>query len=329
MRRRDFIISIGGAAVAWPLAAIAQQPNTMPVIGLLSGFSPAGGAEVLEGFRQGLSDTGFVEHQNIGIEYRWAEGRYDRLPAMAADLVRRKVAVILADVTAAALAAKAATSTIPVVFTTAGNPVEVGLVTSLSRPGGNVTGATTYIAQLASRQLELLHELVPTAATIGVFINPHARANAEPQVRDLRDAANALDLRLHVIEVGGEGDLTAAFASLVGAGADALFVTADGFLHNQQRDPIIALAVRHRLPAMYVYRDCVEAGGLICYTSSLLDAARQVGVYAGRILKGAKPTDLPVTQPTKFDLVINLKTAKALGLNVPDKLLALADEVIE
>jgi putative ABC transport system substrate-binding protein len=185
------------------------------------------------------------------------------------------------------------------------------------------------VAQLASRQLEVLHELVPTAGTVGVFINPHARANAEPQVRDLYNAANALDLRLHVIEVGGEGDLAPAFARLVSARADALFVTADGFLHNQQRDPIIALAARHRLPTMYAYRDCVEAGGLICYTSSVLDATRQAGVYAGRILKGAKPADLPVTQPTKFELVINLKTAKALGLTVPDKLLATADEVIE
>ena len=326
MKRREFIMLLGGAAVS-PHSAHAQQ--LLPVIGLLSGFSPSGGAETLEAFRQGLSESDFVEHQNIGIEYRWAEGRYDRLPAMAADLVRRKVAVILADVTAAALAAKAATTTIPVVFITAGNPVELGLVASLSRPGGNVTGATSYVAQLASRQLEMLHELLPTAAIVGVFINPHARANAEPQVRDLRSAATAYGLRLHVIEVGGEGDLATAFASLVGARADALFVTADGFLHNQQRDPIIALAARHRLPAMYVYRDCVEAGGLICYTSSVLDATRQAGVYAGRILKGAKPADLPVTQPTKFELAINLKTAKALGLTVPDKLLALADEVIE
>ena len=326
LRRREFIMLLGGAAVS-PHSAHAQQ--RLPVIGLLSGFSPSGGAETLEAFRQGLSESGFVEHQSIGIEYRWAEGRYDRLPAMAADLVRRKVAVILADVTAAALAAKAATTTIPVVFITAGNPVELGLVASLSRPGGNVTGATSYVAQLASRQLEMLHELLPTAAIVGVFINPHARTNAEPQVRDLRNAATAYGLRLHVIEVGAEGDLATAFVSLVGARADALFVTADGFLHNQQRDPIIALAARHRLPAMYVYRDCVEAGGLICYTSSVSDATRQAGVYAGRILKGAKPADLPVTQPTKFELAINLKTAKALTLTVPDKLLALADEVIE
>jgi putative ABC transport system substrate-binding protein len=236
------------------------------------------------------------------------------------------MAVILTDVTAAAMAA---TTTIPIVFLTAGNPVEFGLVTSLSRPGGNLTGATSYVAQLASRQLEVLHGLVPTAVTTGVFMNPHARANAEPQVRDLLEAAKALGLRLHVIEVGGEGDLATAFATLAGARADALFVTADGFLHNQLRDPIVALAARHQLPAMYVYRDCVEAGGLICYTSSLFDAGRQAGVYAGRILKGAKPADLPVTQPTKFELMINLKTAKALGLTVPDKLLAIADEVIE
>ena len=236
---------------------------------------------------------------------------------------------MLTDVTAAALAAKDATKTIPVVFLTAGNPVDLGLVASLSRPGGNVTGATSYIAQLTSRQLEVLHELVPAAVTIGVFMNPHARANAEPQIKDLRDAAKALGLRLHVIEVGGEGDLATAFATLAGARADALFITADGFLHNQLRDPMIALAAGHRLPAMYVYRDCVEAGGLISYTSSLVDAGRQAGVYAGRILKGAKPADLPVVQPTKFELVFNLKTARVLGLAIPPTLLALADEVIE
>jgi putative tryptophan/tyrosine transport system substrate-binding protein len=325
MQRRAFITLFGSAAT-WPFAASAQQ--RLPVIGFLSGFSP-GTDDSLAAFRQGLSDVGFVEHQNIGIEYRWAEGRYDRLPAMAADLVQRGMAVISTNVTAAALAAKAATTTIPIVFTTAGDPVELGLVVSLSRPGGNLTGSTSYVAQLTSRQLEVLHELVPRAATIAVLINPHARANAEPQIRDLRNAANALGLRLYVIEVSSEGDLAAAFATPASERADALFVTADAFLHLQLRDPIIALAARHRLPAMYLYRDCVEAGGLICYTSSLLDAFRHSGVYAGRILKGAKPVDLPVTQPTRFELVINLKTAKALGLAVPDKLLALADEVIE
>jgi putative ABC transport system substrate-binding protein len=317
MRRRE-IIALIGAAVAWPLAARAQR--RLPVVGFLSGFSPASGHVTLAAFRQGLSDTGFVEHRNIDIEYRWAEGHYDRLPAMAADLARREVAVMFTDVT---------TITIPIVFLTAGNPVELGLVASLNRPGSNITGATAYIAQLASRQLDVLHGLIPTAVTIGVFINPHARANTEPQVRDLGEAAEALGLRLHVIQVGDVGDLPTAFAMLTSARADALFVTADGVLHNQLRDPTIALAARHRLPAMYVYRDCVEAGGLISYTSSLVDAARQAGVYAGRILKGDKPGDLPVTQPTKFELVINLRTAKALGLAIPDKLLAIADEVIE
>ena len=327
MRRRDFIKVVAGSTITWPLAAHAQQP-AMPVIGFLSGFSP-GTDPTLAAFRQGLSDLGFVEHQNIGIEYRWAEGRYDRLPAMAADLVRRQVAVILTTLTAGALAAKAATTAIPVVFLVAGDPVEIGLVSSLNRPGGNLTGATFYVAQLASRQLEVLHDLVPKAAIIGVLMNPNARANAEPQVRDLRDGGNALGLRLQVFEVGSQADLGTAFATLAGERADALFVTSDGFLHNQLRDPIIALTARHRLPAMYAYRDCVEAGGLICYTSSIFEAARQGGVYAGRILKGAKPADLPVTQPTKFELVINLKTAKALGLEVSDKLLAIADDVIE
>jgi putative tryptophan/tyrosine transport system substrate-binding protein len=325
MRRREVIKLIGGA-VAWPLASRAQQ--RLPVIGFLSGFSP-GTDPTLAAVRQGLIDMGFVEHQNIGIEYRWAEGQYDRLRAMAADLVRRQVAVILTTLTAGALAAKAATTVIPVVFLVAGDPVEIGLVSSLNRPGGNLTGATFYVAQLASRQLAVLHDLVPKAAIIGVLMNPNARANAEPQVRDLREAANALGLRLQVIEVGSEADLGTAFATLAGARADALFVTADGFFHNQLRDPIIGLTARHRLPAMYVYRDCVTAGGLICYTSSIFDAARQSGVYAGRILEGASPADLPVTQPTKFELVINLKTAKALGLEIPPTLLATADEVIE
>ena len=327
MKRREFITLLGGAA-AWPLVARAQQP-AMPVVGFLSGFSPSGGADTLAAFRQGLSDTGYIEHQNVGIEYRWAEGRYDRLPAMAADLVRRQVAVICTNPTAAALAAKAATMTIPVVFLTAGDPVQLGLVASLARPGGNVTGATFYVAQLASRQLELLHRLLPNAAAVGVLRNPNAAANAEPQIRDLQSAANALGLRLHVLDVASEGDANAAIASLVGERADALFVTADGYFQTQLRDPIVALAARHSLPTMYPYREFVEAGGLICYTSSSADAARQVGVYAGRILKGAKLAELPVTQPTRYKLVVNLKTAKALGLDVPPTLLATADEVIE
>jgi putative ABC transport system substrate-binding protein len=327
VKRREFIAGLGGAA-AWPVVAQAQH-SAMPVIGFLSGFSPSTSLDMLDSFRQGLGDIGYFEHQNVGIEYRWAEGQYDRLPAMAADLVRRPVAVISTMPTAATLAAKSATTTIPIVFTTAADPVQVGLVASLNRPGGNVTGATFYVAQLAARQLEVLHRLVPSAATVGVLTNPNAPANAEPQIRSLRNAATALGLRLHVLSVVSESDANAAFATLVGERADALFVTADGHLQRALRDPIVALAAHHRLPTMYPYRDFVASGGLICYTSSSTDAARQAGVYAGRILKGDNPSDLPVTQPTKFELVINLKTARALGLDVSDKLLALADEVIE
>jgi putative ABC transport system substrate-binding protein len=317
VKRREFITLLGGAAAAWPLAARTQQP--LPVVGVLSGFSPAGGADTLASFRQGLSDTGYVEHQNLGIEYRWAEGRYDRLPALAADLV-----------TAGALAAKAATATIPVVFLIAGDPVQIGLVASLNRPRGNLTGATFYVAQLVSRQLEVLHQLLPSAMTIGVLVNPNApAANVEPQVRDLQTAANALGLRLRVINAANERDAEAAFATLVSAPVDALFVTSDGIFSQQLREPWVTLAAHYRLPVLYSHREFVAAGGLICYTSSVFDAGRQAGVYAGRILKGAQPSDLPVTQPTKFELIINLKAAKALSMNVPAQVLALADEVIE
>jgi putative ABC transport system substrate-binding protein len=304
--------------------------QALPVIGLLSGFSPASGAETLAAFRQGLSEAGFTEHQNIGIEYRWAEYRYEQLPAMAADLVRRQVALILTMPTAAALAAKAATTTIPVVFTIAGDPVQLGLVASLARPGGNVTGTTFYVAQLGSRQLEILHQLVPRATTIGVLVNPNQpAANVEPQVKALELAATTLGLQLRVLKVAGEFDARAAFETLARERVDALFVTTDALFSGQLRDLLVALAALHRLPAVYPWRDHVAGGGLISYASSLFDAGRHAGICAGRILNGAKPADLPVIQPTKFELVINLKTAKALGLDVPDKLLAIADEVIE
>jgi putative ABC transport system substrate-binding protein len=324
--RRKLLVALAGAA-GWPVAARAQQ--RLPVIGMLLGYTPAGGEYMIAAFRQGLSDMGFIEHQTVGIEYRWAEGRYDRLPAMAADLVRRRVALILANPTAAALAAKAASATTPVIFMIAGDPVEIGLVSSLSRPDGNLTGATSYAAQLAARQLGMLHDLLPKAATIGVLVNPNARENAAPQVRELGAAAKSLGLRIVVLDVAGEGELGAAFSTLAGERADALFVTSDGFFLAQLRGPIIELAARHKLPAMYANREFVTSGGLICYTSSIFDAGRQAGIYAGRILKGARPAELPVTQPTRFQLVINLKTAVALGLTVPDKLLAIADEVIE
>jgi putative tryptophan/tyrosine transport system substrate-binding protein len=328
MRRREFITLVGGAA-AMPLTAQAQQP-TLPIIGMLMGFSPAGGVDTLAAFRQGLRDIGYVEHQNLRIEYRWAEGHYDRLPAMAADLVNRQVSLILTSPTAGALAAKAATGTIPVVFVIAGDPVEMGLVSSLNRPASNLTGATFYVGQLTSRQLAVLRELLPAATNIGVLVNPNAPAvNVEPQLRNLRTAANVLGVGLSIINVTNERDAEAAFAKMASARVDAAFITSDAIFSQQLREPLVSLAARFRLPTLYSHREYVEAGGLICYTSSLFDAGRQAGAYAGRILKGEKPADLPVTQPTKFELVINLKTAKAIGIAVPTRLLALADEVIE
>jgi putative ABC transport system substrate-binding protein len=326
VKRREFIALSGGTAAAWPLTAGAQQA-AVPVIGLLAGNSPSTFADDLMSMRQGLSDMGFVEHRNVGIEYRWAEDRYDRLPAMATDLVRQQVALIYAAPTVAVLAAKSVTRTIPIVFATAGDPVQLGLVASLNRPGGNVTGTTFYAGQLASKQLEFLHELLPRAAIIGVLANPNSPL-ADYQLKDLEAAANVLGLHLHVLHVSREAEIETAFASFIAQRADALFVTADALLRGRA-DAIVALATQHRIPAMYAQRDFVTVGGLISYTSSISDAVRHSGRYIGRILKGEKPADLPVTQPTKFELVINLKTARALGLDVPVKLLALADAVIE
>jgi putative ABC transport system substrate-binding protein len=326
MRRRDFIALAGSAAAAWPLAARAQQP--MPVIGFLGSASAAPNADSVAAFRQGLGEGGYVEGRNVVIEYRWAENLYDRLPALAAELVRRPVAVIVASGgPVAAQAAKAATSTIPIVFTASSDPIKLGLVASLSRPGGNMTGSAMLTAELDAKRLELLRELVPTARVIGALVNP-GRTDAEAQSRDAQEAGRALGLQVIILSASSERNIDTAFASLAGQGIGALLVGADPFFHSR-RVQLVALAARHAVPAMYMSRDFAAAGGLMSYGASIADGYRQAGIYAGQILKGAKPADLPIVQPTKFEFMINLKTAKALGLDVPPMLLARADEVIE
>jgi putative ABC transport system substrate-binding protein len=321
--RRRFITLLGGAA-AWPFAARAQQPA---VIGFLAGGARGGFAYSVTAFQHGLNETGYVEGRNVAIEYRWAEDQSDRLPALAADLVHRRVAVIAAGPTAAALAAKAATTTIPIVFQTGRDPVKDGLVSSFNRPGGNITGVSQLAIELGAKRLDLLHKLVPNASRIAVLAYPQSLVSRE-QVTDLQQAAHGIGLRLLVLNVGDHRDLEGAFINVVESRAEALVVSASAFFYSQ-RDQLIALAARHAVPTIYQSREYIAAGGLISYGSDFSDVFRQVGVYTGRILRGEKPSDLPVMQPTKFELVINLITARALGLTVSPTLLARADEVIE
>jgi putative tryptophan/tyrosine transport system substrate-binding protein len=327
VKRREFISLLGGAA-AWPLAARAQQP-AIPVIGVLDATSPAGSADRLRAFRQGLKDTGYFEGENVAIEYRWAENQFDRLPALAAELVRRPVAVIVTTGGApSALAAKAATATVPIVFATGGDPVVLGLVASINRPGANVTGVSFLVATLAAKMLGLLHELLPGAERIAVLVDPNITPVTEPFVSDVRAAASATRKQIEVLYVTTGRDIDTVFESLAQKPVDALLVGPGAFL-TSRRVQLVTLATRHALPAIYNVREYAEAGGLMSYGTSLTEALRQVGVYTGRILKGAKPADLPVMQSTKFEFVINLNTAKAFGLSFPPGLLAIADEVVE
>jgi putative ABC transport system substrate-binding protein len=326
MRRREVIMVLGGAAAAWPFAARAQQP-VMPVIGFLNGASPDGYAPFVAAFRQGLKEAGYVDGQNAIIEYRWAEGQYDRLPALAADLIQRNVTVIAATSSPAALAAKAATSTVPIVFTTGDDPITLGLVASLNRPGGNVTGVSNLLVDLGSKQVGLLRELVPGATAVAALMNPNF-PGTERQLRDVEAAARVLGIQLIVLKASTDREIDAAFATMAQQSGVALLVGTDPFF-NEQRDHIVALAARHAIPAIYSVRESAVAGGLMSYGSDFADSYRQAGIYTGRVVRGEKPADIPVQRSTKFEFVINFKTAKALGLAVPNSMQLLADEVIE
>ena len=327
MRRREFIAGLGSAA-AWPVVARAQQP-AMPVIGFVNSGSADASAGLVAAFRKGLGETGYVDGQNVTVGYHYLEGQYDRLPALMTDLVRRRVTVIATpSATAASIAAKAATATIPIVFGVGDDPVQLGLVASLERPGGNATGNYYFAVELVAKRLALLHELVPKAIRVAVLVNPADAANTETTLRAVQEAARAIGLQIHVLNASTSPEIDAAFATLARERLDALFVAADNFF-NSRGAQFLTLAARDRIPATYGFREYVAAGGLMSYGTDPVDSYRQIGVYAGKILNGAKPADLPVQQPTKFVFAINLKTVKALGLTIPETLLATADEVIQ
>jgi putative ABC transport system substrate-binding protein len=327
IERRKFLATLGGVVAAWPLAARAQQP-AMPVVGFLGAPSAAPYARYVAAVHQGLKEVGYVEHQNVAMEYRWADSQYDRLPALAADLVSRRVAVIVPIGGApATVAAKAATSTIPIVFNLGADPIELGLVTNLNRPGGNITGIAMMIVEIETKRLELLHELAPASTSLAILLNP-SNAQAQTQERDAQRAARVIGRQVLVLKAGTEHEIEMAFAALVRERAGGLLVGGDPFFTSQVT-LFVVLTARHAIPTIYPWRSHVDAGGLMSYGTSLLDAYRQTGVYTGRVLKGEKPGDLPIAQPTKFELIINLKTARAVGIAIPPTLLARADEVIE
>jgi putative tryptophan/tyrosine transport system substrate-binding protein len=327
MQRREFITLLGGAAAVWPLAARAQQP-ALPVVAFVRDGSADASARFVAAFRKGLNETGYVEGQNVTVEYHWLEGQYARLPALMADLVRRQVAVIATPGNLPSLAAKATTATIPIVFAVGGDPVQLGLVASFAQPGGNATGINFFVQEVAAKRLRLLHDLVPKAVRIAVLLNPGNAGLGEATLRDLQEAAPSLGLQIQVLNASSIGEIDAAFTTLARERPDALFVAADAFFLNR-RGQFATLTARDRIPAAYAIRELVAAGGLMSYGTDLADSFHQVGVYTGSILKGAKPAELPVLQSTKFEFVINLQTARALGIEVPPGLLTIADEVIE